>query len=154
MHAVCILVAICPLDNGKALDGAKPPLQTGSTMAANLIKKASQELRRINDSKKMERVKDGFKSAEMQTATGAAGGAILAALSDKKFGEGEEVAKVKSIPVNLVAGGAVFIGAMAMKKMPGRNLIGGAGLGAALAGLYRVVYDNVDFDKPDAPDAA
>lgn len=123
-------------------------------MAANLIKKASQELRRINDSKKMEKVKDTFKSAEMQTATGAVGGAVLAALNDKKFGDDNEVSKIKSIPVNLVGGGIVFVGAMALKKMPGRNLIGGAGLGAALAGLYRVVYDNVDFDKDNAPDAA
>lgn len=123
-------------------------------MAANLIKKASQELRRINDSKKMEKVKDTFKSAELQTATGAVGGAVLAALNDKKFGDDNEVSKIKSIPVNLVAGGAVFVGAMALKKMPGRNLIGGAGLGAALAGLYRAVYDNVDFDKDNAPDAA
>lgn len=146
---VCILRRICPLDNGKALDVLRTPLQTGHTMASNLIAKASKELRRINDSKKLERIKDGFKSQEVQTAGGAAFGTVAAALADKKWGEGGEVAKVKSVPVNLVLGAAIFGGALMAKKLPARNIIGGAGLGQGLAGLYRAVYDNVDFDGQD-----
>lgn len=147
---MCILRRNYPLDNGKALDVRPAPLQTGHTMASNLIAKASKELRRINDNKKLDRIKDGFKSQEVQTAGGAAVGTIAAAFADKKWGEQGEVAKVKSVPVNLVLGAAIFGGALMAKKLPGRNLIGGAGLGQGLAGLYRAVYDNIDLDGPDA----
>lgn len=115
-------------------------------MAKSAITKAAKELRKINDSKKMARVKAAMGSQEIQAGGGAAAGIMGAALLDKKYGEGGEVAKVKSIPVNLAAGAALFGVSYAMKKMPGRALLGGVGFGAGLGGLYRLVHDNVDFD--------
>lgn len=125
-------------------------------MATSLIKKASQALRQENRKTQLRKVTEKIDTAHMMTSGGAFAGAFGAALIDKKWGEDEEggevlvePAKVKGIPVNLAVGAAGVAVSVFWKKMPLRNLLGGVALGQGCAGIYRLAYDNIDFDQPE-----
>ncbi len=125
-------------------------------MATSLIKKASQALRQENRKAAIRKVTDKIDTERMMTSGGAFAGAFGAALIDKKWGEDEEggevlvePAKVKGVPVNLAVGAVGVAAALFWKGMPMRSLLGGMSLGQGCAGIYRLAYDNIDFDGPE-----
>jgi hypothetical protein len=119
----------------------------------SLIKKASNALRAENKKQTLKKFTEKLDTERMMTSGGALAGALGAAFIDKKWGEDEEggevliePAKVKGVPVNLAVGVAGVVAAVAWKGMPLRSLLGGACLGQACAGVYRLGYDNMEFD--------
>jgi hypothetical protein len=114
---------------------------------ANLMRRAAEEIKKKNDA--LKRIRDGNKAEEQMLVggLGAIGGAVAAALVDKKFGEGGEPAKLADfLPINAGAGLAICGTAIAWKKMPMRGPIGMVGLGMACASAYRFTLDSVNFD--------
>jgi hypothetical protein len=139
---------------GKAWQSATEPLKL-PFMAANLIKRASDALRKENLKITKRKAAEKLDIDRTMTTGGAFAGAFGAALIDKKWGEDPEgdpvlvePAKVKGIPVNLALGAAGTLGSLFWKGMPMRSVVGGAFLGQGCAGIYRLAYDNIDFDKP------
>lgn len=90
------------------------------------------------------RVRDRAFEGELIGKASSAAGVVAAAIHDKLRGEGEDVAKFGPVPANLAVGlGAVGVGLIVPQSMSAvRNVVGGAGMGMALAGLYRLTLDN------------
>lgn len=117
-------------------------------MASSIIRQGAEALRRANSQlarirvEKKEDLEEGL--AGLTGAVTAAGAAII----DKKWGENGEALKIKGVvPVNAAAGGLLAATALVWRKMPGRRIVGGAGLGALYAGIYKGVYDAVEFEQ-------
>lgn len=90
------------------------------------------------------RIRDRAFEGELIGKASGAAGVVAAAIHDKLRGEGGEVAKFGPVPANLAVGiVAVGIGLVVPQSMSAvRNVVGGAGVGAAFAGLYRLTLDN------------
>lgn len=119
-------------------------------MANTAITKAAKTLKRINESNKMQRIKNAARSAETQIGAGVVAGSVAGGFVDKKYGntwgDGQGSADFHGVPVNGAVGLGLAIAAAMVPKLPGRNLIGGAGLGLIGAAAYRYTYDNFDAD--------
>lgn len=111
------------------------------------IKKEEQRQKRAA----ITRVEDRCQEEELVGKATAAAGVVAGAIHDKLRGEesseGEqEVAKLGPVPANLAIGlGAVGVGMLMPRKNGSntvRSVVGGSGMGLALAGLYRLTYDN------------
>jgi hypothetical protein len=115
---------------------------------ANLARRAADEIKKKNEA--LKRIRENNKAEEQQLigGVGALGGAVAAALVDKKWGEGGEQAKIADfLPINAGAGVVLAGAAVAMKKLPFRLPIGMFGLGLACASAYRFTFDNVNFES-------
>lgn len=90
------------------------------------------------------RVQDRFQEADMIGKATSAGGVVAAAIHDKLRGTEGDVAKFGPVPANLALGlGGVAVGLMLPRSQAAaRSVVGGAGMGLALGGLYRLTFDN------------
>lgn len=90
------------------------------------------------------RVEDRQTEADMIGKATSAAGVVGAAIHDKLRGEDGEVAKFGPVPANLALGLAgVGVGLLIPRKQAAaRSVVGGAGVGMALGGLYRLTFDN------------
>ena len=118
---------------------------------ADALKKAIQREESRQKQAVITRANDRAQEAELISKASSTVGIVAGAIHDKLRGEpndqGElEVAKIGPVPANLALGlGAVGVGLMIPKKKGAntvRNVVGGSGMGLALAGLYRLTYDN------------
>lgn len=115
-------------------------------MAVSIITRAKAELERQRDRAKALKKEHQEEVSAMTQGAAVLTGAALAALVDKKFGEGGAPAEVGSVPYSAIGGGVAVVGAVLAKGMPFRRELAAAGLGSAATALYRLVYDNVEFD--------
>ena len=95
------------------------------------------------------RVEDRNFEGELIGKATSAAGVVGAAIHDKLRGEGGEVAKLGPVPANLAIGlGAVGVALLIPRRVAAaRNVVGGAGMGLALGGLYRLTFDNWPEDE-------
>lgn len=117
-------------------------------MASSIIRKASEALRKENRKQTLRKFNERIDTERLTLSGCAVGGALGAGLIDRRWGvdepggyERKEVAKVKGIPVNLAIGAAGVAATIALKKFPGRSVVGGLALGQLCAGAYRMAAD-------------
>lgn len=115
-------------------------------MASSLLRKGAAEIRRTTAALKRLRDNKREETDEAMGLAAAGAGAAAVALADKKFGENGEAYKFHKIPVGGVAGAATAVTAIVWRKMPGRKLVGMLGIGAMCGGLYKAVFDAVEFE--------
>ena len=107
---------------------------------SKLIRKEESRQKRAS----ITRVRDKQFEGELIGKASSAAGVVGAAIHDKLRGENGEVAKLGPVPANLALGlGAVAVGLfIPQSASAARNVVGGAGMGLALGGLYRLTHDN------------
>lgn len=117
------------------------------TALTKAIKKeeARQKRQAIN------RVEDRYTEADMIGKATSAAGVVGAAIHDKLRGAEGDVAKFGPVPANLAVGLAgVGVGLLIPRKnAAARSVVGGGGMGLALAGLYRLTLDNWPDDDDE-----
>lgn len=113
-------------------------------MASDALSKAIKKEESRQKRAAINRVEDRFTEADMIGKATSAAGVVAAAIHDKLRGEEGEVAKYGPVPANLATGlGAVGIALLIPRSQAAvRNVVGGAGMGMALGGLYRLTFDN------------
>lgn len=118
-------------------------------MARDALSKAIKQEESRRKRASIARVEDRNFEAEMIGKATSAAGVVAGAVHDKLRGEendeGEtDVAKFGPVPANLAVGlGAVGVGMMIPRRAAtARAVVGGTGMGIALAGLYRLTFDN------------
>lgn len=110
------------------------------TALSKAIKKEEARQKRVA----ITRVEDRAMEADMIGKATSAAGVVAGAIHDKLRGEGDEVAKFGPVPANLAVGlSGVAVGLLIPRKNAAiRGVVGGGGMGLALAGLYRLTFDN------------
>ena len=117
-------------------------------MAANLLSKAAQTIRRKNETEKRKRVEKKHGELMLIGHGSALAGGGVAALVDEKWGGNSDTAEFKGIPTNALIGGASIVGGVVTGGKTGAAMIG-AGTGALATVLYNLVREKVDFEEPE-----
>lgn len=113
-------------------------------MARDALSKAIAREERRQKTTALNRVKDRFSEGDLIAKGTSAIGTVAGAVHDKLRGESGEVAKIGPVPANL-AFGIVGVGAALLipeKYVGTRAAFGGTSMGLALAGVYRLTFDN------------
>ncbi len=106
--------------------------------AAKKIQSQNQSLARI-------RKESAAETATYINYASAMAGSVGAAAIDSKWGDGEEPAEMVGVPTNALVGvGAMVLSVLAPKTMPGKGVVGFAGVGMAGAALYRYSFDKLE----------
>jgi hypothetical protein len=118
-------------------------------MSNSLLAKATQALRSKVDAGKRLRAEHKKEEEILFAGVGTLGGSAAAALVDTKLGKNGQPHKLFAkadgtggLPTNIVAGLALAVPAIAIKKFPVKGPVAAAGLAVAGAGLYRYIVDH------------
>jgi hypothetical protein len=117
-------------------------------MAANLLSKAAQTIRRKNETEKRRKVERKHGELMLIGHGSAVAGGGVAALVDEKWGGNSDTAEFKGIPTNALLGGAAVIGGVMTGGRSGAAMIG-AGTGTLATVVYNLVREKVDFDESE-----
>ncbi len=118
-------------------------------MSNSLLAKATQALRTKVEAGKRLRAEHKKEEEILFAGVGTLGGSAAAALVDTKLGKNGQPHKLFAkadgtggLPTNIVAGLALAVPAIAIKKFPVKGPVAAAGLAVAGAGLYRYIVDH------------
>lgn len=118
-------------------------------MSNSLLAKATQALRAKADAGKRIRAEHKKEEEILFAGVGTLGGSAAGALLDTKLGKNGQAHKLFAkadgtggLPTNIVAGLALAVPAIAIKKFPLKGPVAVTGLALAGVGLYRYIVDH------------